>query len=804
MPQPPSGDGWHRALSIVVACLIVLLVLACGYGTFHLVSAAGHARALYRQAVSLRDAAGDDPAALGRALPQVYDTMRDLRTDLDPFVWLAHRADWVPQVGPTARVACLSLDAGLGSLGVAVLAWEAMAEAPPTATEGEDGPLLALSAVLPALGERHEELAERSGEAAAALRALQEVDPAALIGPLRAPLARAQEVLPLAVAAFEALPELPREGARPGEWAYLLLALNNDELRPSGGFVSSVGELLLTDGKPSGLAFRDSYRLDNWSKPHDDPPEPLRRHMEIDLWVLRDANWWPDFPTSARAISDMYERDQERPVAAVVAADVYAATVLLDALAPLELPGGARLEKGRVAEGFRELWSLPEGALRTDGVEAATTRPYAAIEVELCFSEHAGEVWLDDARLEPLDPPGPDAIRNGSLEEDADGDGIPDGWEAHGFAPGDGLVDGVAHDGQRSLYLRGALDAEKRLVQRIALGGEAGERWALSALSRAQGVEAKGGPYAMIVRFLGADGEVEEFAAHFPPFTNDWASAGARDVVLNWWSERKDFVGLAVGAAMERVLSSPATVPWADLLSAARSLLDERHIQVHFADERLQGVVEAHGWAGRLAEPTGDYLLIVDSNVGYNKVSASVRQTLAYRVDLTDPTRPRALLTLTYENTSRPVPLPCDKFRQYEPTYEGMTSGCYWDYVRVYAPDGATLLDGRGGDEPWEANAELGRAVFATYLVLEPGERRELTVEYALPERVARGGRYGLLVQKQAGTVAHPLTVTVVGAGLRTGVGAPDAVTRRPSDGALVWETDLRVDRTLTVSLGSP
>ncbi|NLD71894.1 MAG: DUF4012 domain-containing protein, partial [Chloroflexi bacterium] len=515
-----------------------------------------------------------------------------------------------------------------------------------------------------------------------------------------------------------------------------------------------------------------------WSKPHDDPPDPLRKYMELDLLVTRDANWWPDFPTSARRVADLYGSERDIPVEAIVAADVHAAARLLEALAPLELPGGGTLERGAVEEGLRQGWGLPDEALLTDGEVLTATAPYQAIEVAVRMTNKAGEAWIDEVTLERLGAPGANLVENGSFEEDADADGLPDGWTPSGLGPEDGLVDGIAREGERSLYLVGEVGREKALIQRLPIGGEAGDAFRLAAYSRTLGVEAKGGPYDLMVRLVPAEGEapVDTLSAGFPCFTHEWASAGTAQVMLDWWSSRKDVIGLAAGAAASRLMGNPREVPWLDLLATTKALLDERHIQIYARDPALQGIIEAHGWAGAMAPATAgeDYLLVVDSNLGYNKVTASVSQTLDYVVSLGEGA-PHARLTLTYENRSAPRAEECDKFKQYAPTYQDMTQGCYWDYVRVYAPPGARLIAGSGGDEPVEALDEAGRTVFGAYLVLAPGERREVQIEYALPEEIGADGVYRLTAQKQGGTAAHPLQVIVEAPNAAAVASAPPA-----------------------------
>jgi hypothetical protein len=57
--------------------------------------------------------------------------------------------------------------------------------------------------------------------------------------------------------------------------------------------------------------FTDVYAVDNpvsavW---RDVPPAPLERYLGVDAWFFRDANWSPDFPTSAERMLDTYTRE---------------------------------------------------------------------------------------------------------------------------------------------------------------------------------------------------------------------------------------------------------------------------------------------------------------------------------------------------------------------------------------------------------------------------------------------------------------------------------------------------------------
>ena len=344
---------------MILAALFVLAASVWGYVGLHLGRAAVHARALYSQALALRASGpGNRRPRTGAAHPAPGGA--GLRRT-SPLLAASQRLAWLPVIGPWLRLPRPRRRRG-GLLEVASVAWGGSGE-PFLGLLADDGRLRRPSpAALAGLAGKDGALRA----APSARRPLCGAWPQWIRPPparLREPWARAREGLPLLIAAIEALPHLPAELGADGERAYLLLAQNNDEIRGAGGFLSSIGTLRLSDGAIAGFDLEDSYRVDNWSKPHDDPPEPLRRYMELDLLVTRDANWWPDFPTSARRVADLYASERDLPVEAVVAADVHAAARLLETLAPLELAGGQRLERGAVEEGLRHGWGLPDEAL---------------------------------------------------------------------------------------------------------------------------------------------------------------------------------------------------------------------------------------------------------------------------------------------------------------------------------------------------------------------------------------------------------------------------------------------------------
>lgn len=107
---------------------------------------------------------------------------------------------------------------------------------------------------------------------------------------------------------------IPYLAGYPEPGNFLLIMQNNDELRPSGGFIGVFGLMKTENATIKSLATYDSYHLDmpavvsgKWSL---QPPEPLAKYLKVKNWYLRDANWSPDWPTSAKNIQKIYHGEK--------------------------------------------------------------------------------------------------------------------------------------------------------------------------------------------------------------------------------------------------------------------------------------------------------------------------------------------------------------------------------------------------------------------------------------------------------------------------------------------------------------
>ena len=118
----------------------------------------------------------------------------------------------------------------------------------------------------------------------------------------------------------------------------------------------------------------------------------------------------------------------------------------------------------------------------------------------------------------------------------------------------------------------------------------------------------------------------------------------------NWWEKRKDFMGIMVAAAMAKLQGGDLN-PVA-LAKALYEMLDGRHLQMAIDDPDLAALLAERRWDGALQSTRGgDFLTVIDTNFGFNKVNAAVQSQIDYRV-APDDTGLIATLTLTYTHAA--------------------------------------------------------------------------------------------------------------------------------------------------------
>jgi hypothetical protein len=400
-----------------------------------------------------------------------------------------------------------------------------------------------------------------------------------------------------------------------GPRTYLILAQNEDELRPTGGFISGAIRLTLDRGRITEMVFQDANLVDDYAhKPYPEPPAPLLHYMGSELWLFRDANWSPDFPTSARQAAYLYEYGQGVSVDGVFALDQRALELLIAG------------------------W---------------------------------GEVYMPD------------------------------------------ISASVTSENIRQLMH---------------------EAW----------------------------------------------NPGESGVNKEWIFSRKNFIGQLANAFLKRMQESPKSVDWLQVSTGMYHALQGRHLLIFVKDPHAANILNRAGWDGSLRDTEGDYLMVVDANLGFGKVNPLIKREISYHLTLRIDGTAEAELSLTYTHQGQQKDVHCQHLLPYvgDITYEKMMNRCYYNYLRVYTPAGSTLRSATPHPTPGEyllrgepdlgqaltLGEEAGKTVFAQFFVVEYGRTLTTRFEYELPPivRLRNGYQYySLWIQKQPGTDNIPISLIV-------------------------------------------
>jgi len=656
-----------RFWSLGIGLLVILSLFGWGYG--RLARARTWLSLIEADLTAMQTLAREGPQAIAPWQPE--ELLRATRSDLLGLeaefalpLALASHLGWLPGYGADLEAAPALLQMGLSLTVIGEDVLEPLHPLLALSEEDAAGDEGVLEAVVGTFQSARPQLTETLVTLEEVRRTRQAIRTARLSPWMGRWVAQFDQMLPLLEDSVRGALALPELLGRSEPRTYLVLIQNDDELRPTGGFISGAAWVVLEEGRVVELTFEDSYAVDDFSQPYPDPPVPLREIMGAQLWLFRDSNWSPDFPTSARAAIELYRLRYDVEIDGVLALDQQALQSFVASLEPLEI----------------------------------------------------AEYPPDAAYPQPL--------------------------------TGENVIQAVR------------------------------ESWAPS--------EDEG-------------------------FTNEW------------WRRRKDFMGRLLTEAVRKLQDEPGEVNLMSLAWAAVRASEERHLFVYVPEAE---VLHQAGWDGALLDAPGDYLMVVDANLGFNKVNPYVTESLSYTVDLRDPSRPQATLIILHRHnapeTGDPeTSVPCLHEPRYDLTYEQMMHRCYWDYVRIYVPRGSRLLEATphpvpgsmlltGEDLTGEVQVlpdEAGRTVFATFLVLAPGEWTETRFVYELPsgavEPEGNTWRYTLRIQKQGGTSANEVQVALALPAEAKVVSISPPPTEREGN-VLLYRLLLRTDIDLEVHLQAP
>lgn len=146
-----------------------------------------------------------------------------------------------------------------------------------------------------------------------------------------------EPLIPLITSSGKILPLLPELAGIQQTSRYLLLAINHDELRGGGGFITAMGTASVNQLIQIDFDMQDSYQIDDFSKSYPLPPQPLQDYMLAGMWLPRDGNWSADYPLAAQNVQSLYELSTGVSTQGVIAFDQQAVINFLEVMGPIQV-----------------------------------------------------------------------------------------------------------------------------------------------------------------------------------------------------------------------------------------------------------------------------------------------------------------------------------------------------------------------------------------------------------------------------------------------------------------------------------
>ena len=178
---------------------------------------------------------------------------------------------------------------------------------------------------------------------------------------------------------------------------YLVLLQNNNEIRPSGGFIGSYAIIDINDGYIENLETHDVYDIDGSYYGVIEPPEEFLEFTSN--WRFRDSNYSADFPTSAKKARWFLEKEGGPTADTVIAINQGLLKDMLEVTGPVQVGQFGKLDSSNynlllsfVIEG--KVWgakdpkhilkvfipAFKDAIMKEENISATTSKLYKAIQ----------------------------------------------------------------------------------------------------------------------------------------------------------------------------------------------------------------------------------------------------------------------------------------------------------------------------------------------------------------------------------------------------------------------------------------
>ena len=216
-------------------------------------------------------------------------------------------------------------------------------------------------------------------------------------------------------------------------------------------------------------------------------------------------------------------------------------------------------------------------------------------------------------------------------------------------------------------------------------------------------------------------------------------------VELNLSANHKSFLGAAAKAIVPRLFAIPRS-QWLPMLQVLSWGCDSRSLQAYFHTGDLESLVKGYGCAGQLEVPSGDQLMVVDSNLGGNKDDFWLQRQFSLNIAMQADGTARHTLLVHYSGLE-PHDIHLTQYRGYT------------GWLRIYLPPSSVLVRSSGAQ--LQEGTDLGRRVVEGWVFVPFYKNLDVTITYDVGAADMRtsSGRVQFFWQKQGGRVADPISV---------------------------------------------
>ena len=227
--------------------------------------------------------------------------------------------------------------------------------------------------------------------------------------------------------------------------------------------------------------------------------------------------------------------------------------------------------------------------------------------------------------------------------------------------------------------------------------------------------------------------------------------------------------------------------------------IGEGRLFVYSSQPSEEALFNSLGITGSLANRPGDYLLVLNQNLGENKMDYFMQRSVTFQGTVAADGTEKVRLTIHLHSLSPPASELSVDAAGARPDL-GLAAATNRSYLAALVPAGAVLnqatIGGKAVDPTnLDNDVELGKHYFATVVDVGPGGSSTVVFTYRVPHVLA-GGRYRLTIQSQATVHPDQLAVSVAIPG---GLSDPAGPGIQPG-GDLVWSgtplADLQLGQT--------